>query len=55
MGKDYSSSDPLTVRERVCLAVLLTIVKLMKPADWGHQVDAMTKQIEVEVGFKVKD
>lgn len=53
MSKDLTAQDPLTMRERIALAVLLAIIKLMKPADWSHHVDAMTKQIEQEAGFKV--
>ena len=52
MNKDLDASQPLTMRERIALAVMLAIVKIVRPSGWQHEVNAMTAQIEKEVGFK---
>ena len=55
MPKDKDVTEPLTQRERIALAVLLAIIKVVKPAGWSHEVNAMTKQINKEVGLSEDD
>ena len=37
---------PLTIRERLTIALLMLIIKVIKPFNWGHEFDKAFKDVE---------
>jgi hypothetical protein len=37
---------PLTIRERLTIALLILIIKVIKPFSWGHEFDKAFKDVE---------